>query len=68
MKGTQFFEDMKNIYKDVQNLEEVKEIELDGKKIEINKLYQWEIIENIYQNQQKQLEKSLKKIEKYIET
>jgi hypothetical protein len=66
MKGTQFFEDMKNIYKDVQNLEEVKEIELDGKKIEINKLYQWEIIENIYQNQQKQLEKSLKKIEKYI--
>ena len=51
MKGTQFFEDMKNIYKDVQNLEEVKEIELDGKKIEINKLYQWEIIEKIYQNQ-----------------
>ena len=39
---------------------------LDGKKIEINKLYQWEIIENIYQNQKKYLDKSLKKMEKYI--
>lgn len=30
---------MKNIFKDVEDLEEVQEIELDGKKIEINKLY-----------------------------